>query len=40
MFALSCLLVVVEEIPPFHVKHFEHPEKHFINVINYYYYNN
>ncbi|XP_067297805.1 multiple PDZ domain protein [Pseudorasbora parva] len=27
-----CTLVVVEEIHPFHVKHFECPEKHYINV--------
>ncbi len=29
-----CTLVVVEEIPPFYVKHFEYPEKHYINVTN------
>ncbi len=34
-----CTLVVVEETPPpFNVKHFEYPEKHSINVTNYYYY--
>ncbi len=31
-------LVVVEEIPPFYVKHFEYPEKHYRNVYNYNYY--
>ncbi len=29
---------VVEEIPPFYVKHFEYPEKHYINVTHYYNY--
>ncbi len=33
-----CTLVVVEEIPPFHVKGFEYSEKHYINVTNYYYF--
>ncbi len=33
-----CTLVVVEEIPSFYVKCFEYPEKHYINVTNYYYY--
>ncbi len=33
-----CTLVVVEDIPPFYVKCFEYPEKHYINVTNYYYY--
>ncbi len=32
-----CTLVVVEEIPPFYAKRFEYPEKHYINVTNYYY---
>ncbi len=32
------LVVVVEIPPPFYVKHFENPEKHYINVTNYYYY--
>ncbi len=34
-----CTLVVDEETecPPFYVKRFEYPEKHYINVINYYY---
>ncbi len=27
--------MVVEEIPPFHVKRFEYPEKRYINVMNY-----
>ncbi len=31
-----CTLVVDEEIPPFYVKRFEYPEKHYINVRNYY----
>ncbi len=26
---------MVEKIPPFHVKHFEYPEKRYINVTNY-----
>ncbi len=25
-------MMVVEEIPPFYVKHFQHPEKRYINV--------
>lgn len=29
-----CTLVVVEEIPLFHVKCFEYLEKHYINVLN------
>ncbi len=33
-----CILVVVEEIPPFYVKRFEYSEKRYINVTNYYYY--
>ncbi len=27
-------MVVVEEIPPYYVKRFEYPEKHYINVTN------
>ncbi len=30
--------MVVEDIPPFYVKCFEYPVKHYINVTNYYYY--
>ncbi len=29
---------MVEEIPPFYVKRFEHPENHYMIVTNYYYY--
>ncbi len=32
-----CTLVVVEEIPPFYVKHFEYSEMRYINVTNDYY---
>ncbi len=31
-------VVVVDEYPPFYVKRFEYPEKRYINVTNYYYY--
>ncbi len=31
-------VVVVDEIPPFYVKRIEYPEKRYINVTNYYYY--
>lgn len=34
------VLVVLEEIPLFHVKQFEYPEKRYLNENNYYYNNN
>ncbi len=35
---IAIWLVVVEEIPPLYVKRFECPEKHYINIRDYYYY--
>lgn len=36
--SMSHKRVMVEEIPPFHVKQFEYPEKHYINIANFYNY--